>query len=251
VGSDPARWIARVPKKLQYQEQERLRYYQVRRGDTLSKIAKANGTSVGAIAALNNLPSRHRIYVGQVLDLPDPRSRGGSRSLVRKAHARVKPSPDQIEPAPSRPPPLAKDSIWRRIDGDFVLVDSDETLAHFADWLKVSAARLRKLNGLRRGRALHMGQRLRLDFSRVSEQAFLQRRLEFHKSIEEDFFGTYRVAGTVEHKIRRGESLWALAHQIYRVPIWLIHRYNPDVNLSDLHPGTKLRIPVVERLTKS
>jgi membrane-bound lytic murein transglycosylase D len=141
--------------------------------------------------------------------------------------------------------------MWRRVDGDFVVVDSAETLAHFADWLKVSTERLRKLNGLRRGRALHMGQRLKLDFSRASEAVFLQRRLEFHKGVEEDFFGSFRVAGTVDHTIRRGESLWALAHQIYRVPVWLIHRYNPDADLSDLHPGTRLHIPVVERLGQS
>ena len=220
----------------------------MRRGDTLSKIAKRHRTTVGAIAGLNNLPSRHRIYVGQVLDLPDPRGGGRSRSLVSKAHARVKPSPDQIKPAPSSPPPLPEDSVWRRIDNNVVIVDAAETIGHFAEWLNVSASRMRKLNGLRGRSALRMGQRLRPDFSRVSEEVFLQRRIEFHKGIEEDFFGSFRVSGTVEHLVRRGESLWLLAHRIYGVPAWLIHRYNPERNLEDIHPGVRLQIPVVERL---
>jgi hypothetical protein len=32
------------------------------------------------------------------------------------------------------------------------------------------------------------------------------------------------------------------------VPTWLIHRYNPDVDLAKLTPGTRLAIPVVEKL---
>ncbi len=93
-----------------------------------------------------------------------------------------------------------------------------------------------------------MGQRLRLDFSRVDRDTFLQRRLEFHKGIEEDFFGSYHVTGTLDHKLRRGDSLWELAHQTYHVPTWLIQRYNPDVDLRQLTPGIELTIPVVERV---
>jgi membrane-bound lytic murein transglycosylase D len=90
-----------------------------------------------------------------------------------------------------------------------------------------------------------MGRRLRLDFSRVTPDRFLSRRMEFHKGIEEDFFGSYRVEGTVEHTLRRGESLWELSHRVYSVPSWLIRRYNPDLDLRRLAPGTRLVIPVV------
>ena len=82
----------------------------------------------------------------------------------------------------------------------------------------------------------------------MSRSVFLERRLEFHKGIEEDFFGTYRVTGTIEHKLKRGESLWILSNRTYNVPSWLIQRYNPDLEASKLTPGEKLTIPVVERL---
>jgi membrane-bound lytic murein transglycosylase D len=91
-----------------------------------------------------------------------------------------------------------------------------------------------------------MGQRLKLDFSATAPEVFLQRRVEFHKGIEEDFFGTYAVAGTVDHTLRRGESLWVLSHNVYAVPIWLIHRYNPGKDLTQLSPGVTLKIPVVQ-----
>lgn len=43
--------------------------YTVKKGDTLSKIAAANGTTVSALAELNNIKNDNLIYVGQVLKL--------------------------------------------------------------------------------------------------------------------------------------------------------------------------------------
>jgi membrane-bound lytic murein transglycosylase D len=139
------------------------------------------------------------------------------------------------------------DSPFRRIDNERVIVDADETLGHFAEWLEVTPQRLRTLNKLKPKRQIEVGQTLRLDFGKVSPEVFTQRRLEYHKGIEEDFFGSYRVASTIEHKLRRGETLWVLSHKKYAVPTWLIRRYNPDVDLGKLVPGTVLVIPVVEK----
>jgi membrane-bound lytic murein transglycosylase D len=292
VHPTPEEWLAKVPAGMRHAEQHRSRYYTVRRGDNLSTIARRNRTSIGALVAMNNLPSRHRIYAGQVLEIPGA-SEPSRTTIPRTAHAETAPSPKKTEPVvaetkptapvaepiappslpvepepepvaveaspvasvakpvapesqgsattpPKKPetraglPPPSGESLWRRIDGGAVIVQPDETLGHFADWLEIRAQRLRDVNRLRPGRALHMGQRLRLDFSRVSEDAFIERRIEYHKGIEEDFFGSYRVAGTVVHNLRRGESPWQLAHQVYGVPVWLMYRYNPDLDLDNL-----------------
>jgi N-acetylmuramoyl-L-alanine amidase len=44
--------------------------YTVRKGDTLAKIARRNGTTIGALSRLNKLKSKNRIYVGQNLKIP-------------------------------------------------------------------------------------------------------------------------------------------------------------------------------------
>jgi len=139
-------------------------------------------------------------------------------------------------------------SPFQRVDRERVIVDDDETLGHFADWLEVSPQRLRNLNRLKPRQAIHVGQTLRLDFTKVPSEKFLERRLEYHKAIEEDFFGAFRVTGTVEHSLRSGDTLWVLSHKLYGVPTWLIHRYNPDIDFAKLVPGVKLQIPVVEKL---
>jgi membrane-bound lytic murein transglycosylase D len=262
VHPDPEQWLAQIPKEKQYPKQHRSRYVQVRRGDTLSQIARRNGTRISTLVALNNLPSRHRIYQGQVIQLPDapgakPRPKP-KLELVRSAEAAPvpkaaapaappKPAP-VLQPTGPRPPALPTDSPWRRVDGDRVIVDADETLGHFAEWLQVPAQRLRDLNDIPFGKNLGIGQKLRLDFSRTNEEAFLQRRTEYHKGIEEDFLGSYRVAGTHEHKLRRGDSIWRLSHRDYKVPSWLIRRYNPDTDLTRLIPGATLTIPTIEPL---
>ena len=43
--------------------------YVVKQGDTLSEIAAANGTTVSALAALNNIQNVNLIKVGQVIKL--------------------------------------------------------------------------------------------------------------------------------------------------------------------------------------
>lgn len=278
IAGEPSRWIASLPQSSRHSDQHHSNYYQVRRGDTLSQIARKTGTTVSQLVAMNELSSHHRIYAGQVLQLPE---RGGSSAparsgLVRTANAapRTPPpapqAPKAAQPAApaakERPPvaarssesmrispaapsvaPLGEDSPWRRIDGEWVIVDSSETIGHLADWLQVSPSHLRRLNKLSSKRQLRLGQRLRLDFSRVTPSEFLERRLEHHKGIEEDFFRFYQVSGTVDHTLRRGETLWTISRKTYAVPMWLIHRYNPEVDLARFVPGTTLKIPVVAK----
>jgi membrane-bound lytic murein transglycosylase D len=130
---------------------------------------------------------------------------------------------------------------------DHIVVEAGETLGHFADWLQVPTSRLRHLNGLRPRSAIVIGQRVKLDFSRVSRTEFDARRGSHHAAIRDDFFARYRVAGTRIHVLRRGDTLWSLSRRHRAVPIWLLREYNPDVNLQDLQPGSRITIPRLER----
>ncbi len=56
-------------------------HYRVRRGDTLSEIAKKYGTSVRAIKKANRLKS-DRIYVGQVLKIPVRKKKKGKEKVI-------------------------------------------------------------------------------------------------------------------------------------------------------------------------
>ena len=39
--------------------------------------------------------------------------------------------------------------------------------------------------------------------------------------------------------------MWVVANDIYYVPVWLLHRFNPGAGLGRLSPGTLLTVPVL------
>ena len=74
-----------------------------------------------------------------------------------------------------------------------IRVEAEETLGHYAEWLNVSAGELRRLNGLRYGRPLHLSQRIKIPLHRVTKNEFEVKRFEYHQELAEDFFESYRV----------------------------------------------------------
>jgi membrane-bound lytic murein transglycosylase D len=128
-----------------------------------------------------------------------------------------------------------------------IRVQAVETLGLVAEWLEVPPAHLRALNRLRPDAALGLGRRLKLDLSRVSAQEFEQRRLTWHRTLVDSFFARHIILGTDRHRLKPHESLWTLTRR-NDVPVWLLHEYNPDVDLSNVRPGTELLVPRIQHL---
>jgi membrane-bound lytic murein transglycosylase D len=127
-----------------------------------------------------------------------------------------------------------------------IVIQAEETLGHYAEWLEVRASELRRLNRMSYKTPLVIGRTLRLDFSKVTPEVFEERRLEFHQAIQDDFFSSYVVSGTTQHTLRRGESVWYLAERKFRVPVWLLRQYNPDLDFGSLPVGASLVIPEIQ-----
>ncbi|MGH8259829.1 MAG: LysM peptidoglycan-binding domain-containing protein, partial [Steroidobacteraceae bacterium] len=134
---------------------------------------------------------------------------------------------------------------------DTIVVAAAETLGHYADWLHVSAARLRRVNHMRYGRPVVMGHRIRLDFHRVTPEAFEAKRREYHRTLEASYFAAHRIAGTESYIVRRGDSLWTVMQRHDDLPIWLLEQYNPDVDFGDMRPGTQIVVPRIENAGSS
>jgi membrane-bound lytic murein transglycosylase D len=157
------------------------------------------------------------------------------------------------EIAPALPltvqPDLSADpSDYSVVANESIEVQAAETLGHYADWLELRAWRLRHLNDMRYAQPVVIGQRLILDFSRVSAAEFEHRRIAYHQALQESFFKRFRIAGTSDHVIRYGESLWVLARRKYDVPIWLLRQYNPDLDFDSVDIGVSVTVPLLEPL---
>ena len=248
--------------------------YTVRRGDTVSRIATRFGIDESEILDANQLRNRHRIYVGQTLALRKP-----APGKVAAGEAKLQPStPKQPHPdaeatfsnPPDRPTEilepiqggvlvavaeeplpnemralLADPSDYGVARDDTIEVQGTETLGHYAEWLGIRASRLRRINDMPYGRAIAIGQRIRLDFSAIDASEFETRRQDYHRGLQEAFFERYEIEGTRTHVARRGDSVWNLAEKKYRVPLWLLRQYNPDLDFASLQKGTQIQVPEI------
>jgi membrane-bound lytic murein transglycosylase D len=176
-----------------------------------------------------------------------PAPDSGSASAGKESVASTTP-PEKVPDAESEAAPatasLRANSARYRVDAKgFIEVQPDETLGHYAQWLNVPASRLRSLNGLRQGRTVAIGRHLRLDFSRTPPATFEERRLAFHEALRREFFDTFEVSGTQQYVLRKGDTLWSLSRGEVVIPVWLLHQYNPDLDLASLRPGVRVTIP--------
>jgi membrane-bound lytic murein transglycosylase D len=269
--------------------------YRVRRGDTVSIIARRFGASEGKLVALNGLRDRNRISVGQRLKIPGaPTSLAAqgaaadtSVSVASTALDAAPPAPSRAdsnthaeadttaqtagqaasngrpqpqiqreaaetaaaepaEAAPAADSPVPEPSDYAIHANDRITVQATETLGHYAEWLEIRASQLRAINGMRYGQDLVIGRPLRLDLSHVAPEEFERRRLEYHRSLQEEFFDAYVVTSTERHVLRQGDTIWELATREYRVPVWLLRQYNPDLDFAALPAGVAMVVPVIE-----
>ncbi len=146
------------------------------------------------------------------------------------------------------PPDLAADPFDYGIARDGTIeIQIAETLGHYAQWLQLSSERLRKLNELGDDASLIVGRRLKLDLSNTTTGDFEARRTAYHAARQLRYFRRHRITGVLEHAVAPGDNLWLLAVEQYRIPLWLLRQYNPDVNVDTILPlGGTIFVPFVE-----
>jgi membrane-bound lytic murein transglycosylase D len=278
----------RLPPAMRYMAQRNDGNHRFRKGETLAGIAAASGVSLSRLLAVNGWSEGHSVARGATVRIPPPASRAEIAGGAAAAVAAVVPLPAAL-PAPvaatapviTVPPPAVakvapppKEPVSpRQTDSNAllpvgaptgnsdttdygvradntVIVQAAETLGHYADWSGVSSQALRTLNKLHKNAMVTVGHKFKLDFSKVSAEQFAAARREYHRHLQEEFFAAHRIAGTDNYSVKRGESLWMIAQQHADLPVWLVAQYNPDVNFSDVRPGTTITLPRVVAINR-
>jgi len=279
IGLDAQSLYAQLPAEEKHDSQVVEKYYQVEPGDNLGSIARQFGTTVAVLVDLNNIADPRSLRAGQLLEMPESsRLAMASTAVAAKQEAPGGGIKIKAASAPAAAPAatdttadllaLARyhagsdNSLYgpkltaEAPDWEFVVdfeepvrneivVQSDETIGHLAEWLGIYPSRLRELNHLASGQPLQVGRRIKVEFTRATRADFHRRRLEFHRSLQEDFFTNYRINGIRPYLVKNGDSVWDLCQRILDVPYWLLSRYNKNVNLLNLQPGQVLNIPIL------
>jgi membrane-bound lytic murein transglycosylase D len=273
-----AAW-ARLPATQRYAVQRNDGAHRMRRGETLASVAAASGISVNRLMAANGWSTPRELARGEIVHIPMPASRAeASGSAPAVAEQAPAPAATATSAAPeatvaSQPPALKEPVTQAQAEstallpvaaptggvdstdygvgaGDTVVVQAGETLGHLADWSKVSAASLRALNKLHKNAMVTLGHTVKLDLSKVNAAQFEATRREYHRQQQEAFFAAHRISRMESYVVKRGESLWMIAQQHPDLPVWLVAEYNPDVDFSDVRPGTTIALPRVEAINR-
>ncbi len=240
--------------------------HKIRAGQVLK--LKTEAPAPAAVATSTTVDSAASRWAGTSEIQRPPASRPPVLAEQRDRIA-TPPTKPAVEPKPSSPKSMPKDIVAesRTVPSTpstsvaaastsnglkptfgYIYVQPEETLGHYADWLGVPTQLLRNLNGLRYGVEIHLNQKIKIPFGVVTEKEFQQKRNEYHRGIEEDFFASFRVDSVVVHKIKRGENIWYLCNQVYEIPYWLVLKYNPNKNLEQLNSDDELLIPMVGKI---
>ena len=263
-------------------QREGIATYIVRAGDTISRISQIFKIDEQMLLEQNGVRNRNLIYPGQQLQVTPLAMKTSSQSIepeVEMVLASNEPAPagtllsapavgSSREQAPaaievlgsseisietnllaSTQADLAADPTDYSVAVDRTIeVQASETLGHYADWLQIRTQQLRNINRMSFGQGVVVGRNLELDFSVVDPVTFERRRRTYHQKIQEVFFQTYQINDTLDHTVKPGESLWILALRTYRVPVWLVRQFNPDLDPDRVRPGMVIKFPQLNSL---
>jgi membrane-bound lytic murein transglycosylase D len=225
--------------------------YEVRRGDTLSTIAARFKVAPATLMALNSLRNENLIHPGQMLRLGTGEVTAQAVA-VQQANAQaveVDATTVAREAVVQAENTLAADVADYRVAADNTIeILTDETMGHYATWLGTTSVALRNLNQLRASAAVRVGDRFKLDFSKVDRAGFEAKRKQYHGDLQTQYFASYRIRDTESYSIKRSEVLGSLA-SARSIPMWLFRQYNPDVNASRVREGQIVVFPIVEKVT--
>ena len=277
-------YLAEIPAAMIKSGQKPSRFYRVKKGDTVSQIARQHGVAPKDLVLANGLNSRATIYAGQNLRIPAQGERimlasaSGSRPapvenlaplpkstrvaalepVVKAEQPTLKLLEESIKPLeePLQVNPavvvgnlsVEKVSVRKGESFGVIHVEPEETLGHYADWIKIPTQKIRSLNRLSFNKPIHVGQKVEVPFGKVTREQFEEKRYEYHKEIEEDFFAAYAVDRVMTYRIEQGDNIWTLCRKKFEVPFWLLKKYNPEMDSRRLVPSQPLIIPMVTRI---
>lgn len=129
-----------------------------------------------------------------------------------------------------------------------IKASGEETVGHYAEWLKVSRKRIARMNGKNVSRIIKSGGMVKIPLLRkaASKKSFERNRLEYHMGMMEDFFSEYQVDGEKTLTVEKRSSMRDIVSgDSDTPPLWLVALYNPDKKSKTLRPGDTVTAPVI------
>lgn len=209
------------------------RRHRVKRGETLSVIARKYGTTISALKRLNGIRNSHRIREGWQLIVPlhgdharvasnssKPNYKTASRTIDRSRLERAAQA--------SAPPKGYKKIIYTVKDKD--------TLGHIAEAYNTHARKLRRWNDLSYRSYIYPGQKLAIYVPQSFKESGVVVANNSTASTPDESSHT-----RTQHVVRKGESFYSISRQ-YGVRLSDLLRWNNKSSRSIIRPGDVLQV---------
>ena len=181
--------------------------------------------------------------------LPDNQELESTVTLEEEQAIAIDPALDLAESNEQLTEALAADpSDYSVASNNTVEIHASETLGHYADWLGIRAWDIRRLNNLAFRDPVIIGERLKLDFSRINIAEFELKRRDFHSTLQREFFSNYRIQDVEQYRIEQGDNVGQIARNSYSTPIWLLRQYNPELDFNRVQIGQVIVFPRLEQV---
>jgi len=177
--------------------------HEIRKGETISSIARKYGVSQYAILSANNLSQRSKIYVGKTLVVPVPNDKGYASETNRKYE----------------------------LEGNVYYVRPGDNVSQIAKAFGTTPDRIRNLNNLDKQSRIYVGQQLQV----TAEGAVATSNSASASEPAAEFNGGY-------YKVKRGDSLWDIALK-YNTTVANLRKLNGLGRRSYIYAGQVLRVP--------
>lgn len=211
---DVKKYVLRIPlrkraafwaayPKLKSPEETSWVQHKVRKGETVSGIARRYGVSQYAIIDVNNLKRPYRIWVNQTLVVPVPLGESRNYRASKRSYD---------------------------LSGDYYVIRRGDTLWDLARAFGTTTKALRSLNNLSRASKIYPGQKLKIPG--VAKSGYST--VGGGKSLDKTETFTY--------KVRRGDTLWDLARK-HGTTVSNLRNVNGISRSSKLKVGQLIKIP--------
>ncbi len=154
------------------------------------------------------------------------------------------PTGDRDEAQPLAPSEEVAADGGRSVD---IVVERNESLKLYSEWAGVPEPDLLPNGGLTRPR-LRAGQRLSLLLTPDAYRRFTDGRDKYRLEREREFLQRFEVERLEAHTVAKGDNVWKIANKHGEVPVWVLKRFNRNVDLEHLKLGDVVLVPVLNQV---